>query len=304
MVRFVGRRLVFIASVCVMIIFSINMGMSMARNSIVREPNYDVGKYGIQAWSSTRTYIENLFKGDLGSVNHELLGTIPVWDLLKDVYSKSMGLLLVALLVSAILGICIGIIAALIKNKQVVWALLVLTIVGVSTPSFFASLLLQQGELRYLDIFGTPLVKMAGYGWDFDHMFMPVLVLMARPLAYITRASFVSLDRVMEENYIRTAYSKGLNQRWVVGTHALKNISISVLTAISVSIRFSLSTLPVVELFFAWPGIGLRLLEAIGTGQTLVVVTLALALGLTILIINLLLDIAFQAIDPRLREET
>ena len=303
MLRFIGRRLAFIASVCVMIIFSIYLGMGMAVNSVAREPNYAVGRFGIQAWSSTRAYIENLFKGDLGVVKHELLGTIPVWDLLKDVYSKSMGLLITALLVSAIIGLLIGISAALIKNKQVVWALLIITIVGVSTPSFFASLLLQQGELRYLNTFGTPLVKMAGFGWDFEHMLMPVLVLMARPLAYITRATFIALDRVLEENYIRTAYSKGLNQRWVIGIHALKNIAISILTAIGVSLRFSLSTLPVVELFFAWPGLGLRLLEFIGTRQTLAVVTLALALGLTILLVNLLLDITYQTIDPRLREE-
>ncbi|MDX1379239.1 MAG: ABC transporter permease, partial [Anaerolineales bacterium] len=208
----------------------------MSRNSEVREPDYDVVNHGQQAWSDTRAYIEDLFAGDLGSINHELLGEITIWKLLEDTYIKSMGLLGVALLASALLGTFVGVMAALIKNKRIVLAILVLTILGVSTPSFFAGLLLQQGELRYLDIFGRPLVKMAGFGWDFEHMLMPVLVLMARPLAYLTRTSFIALNRILEENFIRTAYAKGLYRRRVVTVHALKNIAVPVLTAIGVSL--------------------------------------------------------------------
>ena len=303
MLRFIGRRLVFIVTVCILIVFSVNLGMRMARNSEIKEPDYEVVKYGQQAWGDTRGYIEGLIQGDLGTVDHELLGSIPIWDLLKDTYVKSMGLLLVALALASVLGLSIGAMTALTKWKWIIPALLMLTILGISTPSFFAGLLLQQGELLYLKEFGRPLVKMSGFGWDYEHMLMPVLVLMARPLAHLTRASFVALNRVMQENYIRTAYSKGLLQRTVVNVHALRNIAVPVLTAVGVSLRFSLSTLPIVEFFFAWPGIGLRLLEAINARQTEVVVSLALALGLTFLFINLVLDIAYRFIDPRLRED-
>jgi peptide/nickel transport system permease protein len=89
----------------------------------------------------------------------------------------------------------------------------------------------------------------------------------------------------------------------VVLVHAFKNIAVPVLTAVSVSLRFSLSTLPVIEFFFAWPGLGLRLIEAINGRQTEVVVALAFALGLTFLIVNLLLDVIYRLIDPRLRNE-
>ena len=304
MLRFILRRLSYILAVCVMIVFAINLGMGMARNSIVQEPDYKVARHGVTAWANTRLYIENLADGDLGSFDHPVMGITPIGGLLKDVYIKSMGLLSVALLISALLGVYIGISAALIKNNRTVLVLLILTILGVSTPSFFAGLLLQQGELRYLAIFGSPLVKMAGFGWDFEHMLMPVLVLMARPLAYITRATFIALDEVMDENYINTAYSKGLKRRWVILNHALPNIAISTLTAIGVSLRFSLSTLPVVEFFFAWPGIGLRLLEAIQVRQVDVVVTLALAIGLTFLLINLVLDVIYRMIDPRLQADS
>lgn len=304
MLRFAGRRIVFILSVSVLIVFFIYLGMGMSGNSNVHEPDYDVANHGQQAWAETRRYIEDIFSGDLGSINHDLMGNVMIWDLLKDTYIKSVGLLGVALLASTILGTSVGVAVALIKNKRTVLAILVLTILGVSTPSFFAGLLLQQGELRYLDIFGTPLVKMAGFGWDFDHMLMPVLVLMARPLAYVTRTSFIALNRILEENFIVTAYAKGLYRRRVVTVHAMKNIAVPVLTSIGVSLRFSLSTLPVVEFFFSWPGIGLRLLEAINARQDRLVVTLALALGLTLLLVNLLLDLSYRFIDPRMREDS
>jgi peptide/nickel transport system permease protein len=77
---------------------------------------------------------------------------------------------------------------------------------------------------------------------------------------------------------------------------------VSILTAVGVSLRFSLGSLPVVEFYFGWPGLGYRLLEAIRGGETQVVVALAVALGLTFMLVNLLLDIIYRLIDPRLRE--
>jgi len=304
MLRLLGRRFTFILFVSVLIIFSVNMGMAMARNSSAEEPSYNLIDYGQKSWTETRSYIDKAFKGDLGTVDHDVLGTISVWELLKDTYIKSMGLLLIALFIATILGLSIGTFAALIKKQQIILFLLLLTILGISIPSFFAGLLLQQAEIRYFQTYGEQFVKMAGFGWSYGYMLMPVLVLMARPLAYLTRASFLALNRVMDENYIRNAHSKGLRSRRVLFGHALRNVAIPVLTAIGVSLRFSLSTLPVVELFFAWPGIGLRLLEAINARQNEVVVTLALSLGLTFLLINLLLDISYRMIDPRLKEES
>ncbi|HUS84252.1 MAG TPA: ABC transporter permease subunit, partial [Anaerolineales bacterium] len=123
-----------------------------------------------------------------------------------------------------------------------------------------------------------------------------------RPLAYLTRASYINLSRLMEQDYIRTAYAKGLSRVRTVNVHALKNLAVPVLTAIGVSLRFSLGSLPVVELFFHWPGIGLNLLRAIDARQTTLLTTLALALGVTFLLFNLILDVAFRIIDPRLEE--
>jgi ABC-type dipeptide/oligopeptide/nickel transport system permease component len=174
---------------------------------------------------------------------------------------------------------------------------------GVSTPAFFAGLLLQLGELRYLDLFGRRLVRMAGFGWDLEHMLMPVLVLSARPLAYLTRATFLSLQQVLREDYMRTAFAKGLSLPYSVAMHAARNAAVTILTAVGVAVRFSLGTLPVVEFFFAWPGLGRQLLRAIGAQQSSTVIALASALGLTFLLTNLTLDILYRVLDPRVRFE-
>jgi len=86
-----------------------------------------------------------------------------------------------------------------------------------------------------------------------------------------------------------------------VNVHAVKNIAVPILTAVGVSLRFSLGALPVVEFLFLWPGAGLRLLEAIDTRQADLAAALAVSLGLTFLAVNLLLDLLYRFVDPRLR---
>ena len=301
MLRFVGRRLVFIAIICILIVFFSHLGMRMVQNSDRAQPNYDVIQHSILAWHDTRLFISNALHGNLGYVSVQS-ARIPVQEMIAFSYVNSMGLLLTALALASALGLAAGTVAAVFKRKRLALPLLSLTILGVSTPSFFAALLLQVGELYYYRTFGRRLVFMAGFGWDMKHMLMPVLVLAARPLAYLTRAAFISLSHIMEENYIRTAFSKGLSLRETVNIHAIRNLIVPVLTAVGVSIRFSLSTLPIVEMFFVWPGLGSRLLGAINARHASLVSALALALGLTFLLTNLLLDIAYRLIDPRLRE--
>ena len=130
------------------------------------------------------------------------------------------------------------------------------------------------------------------------------LILTARPLAQITRVTFINLNEIMGEEYIRTAYAKGLKYSRTVLIHALKNLAVSVLTVIGVSLRFSISILPVVEYIFAWPGLGRQFLEGIWNQRMGLVVAIALSLGLTIQFINFLLNKLYPILDPRLRSDT
>ncbi|MGD8585480.1 MAG: ABC transporter permease [Chloroflexota bacterium] len=303
MLQLLSRRIVFILVVCLCIALFIHLGMRMVRNSEIREPNYDLVTQTRLAWEDTRRYLRGALQGDLGSIR---VGpqTAPISQVLKESYVNSMGLLLVALIAAVLIGLPLGLLASAVKRRNLNLIILTVTILGISAPAFFVSLLLRQGELYYVRVFGHPLVSIAGFGWDYKHMLLPVIVLAARPLAYLTRASFISMNSVMEEDYIRTAYAKGLSSGRTVGGHALPNVAVPILTAIGVSLRFALVALPVVEFFFVWPGLGLRMLEAIDARQTAVVVTLALTLGLTFLILNLLLDLAYWLVDPRVRENT
>lgn len=306
MLRFLARRLVFLLITAIMIVFFVHLGMNMAANSSSAQPNYDLGSQAVVAWHDATLYLRFLFVGQLGLVEQGS-GYIPVTTYLRQVYQNSMGLVAVSLACAAAVGGVLGAMLVLTRLKRVTLPVLTLTILGISTPSFFAALLLQQGEIAYLARTGKRLVSVSGYGWDFDHMLLPLLVLMARPLAYITRAVFMNLRRVMGEDFIRTARSKGLSFLRVVNVHAFRNLAVPVLTALGVSLRFSLGSLPIVEIFFGWPGLGKALLEAVDTRQTALAVTLALALGMTILVTNLVLDICYRLLDPRMRmghEET
>lgn len=298
MLRFIVRRAAFSLMVLVFIVYAIFFGMAMTQNSEVSDPDYYLVRYSQAAWANTQDFFSNLVKGDLGTYETQW-GPVPVSETLGEAYKNSMGLLLVALAAAATVGLALGITAALRQRASL--ALLTLTVIGISAPSFFVALLLQRLVIRYTESFGQA-ISVAGFGWDIRHMLLPVLVLAARPLAYLTRSSFISLNRTMEEDYIRTARAKGLRSHTIVNIHAMRNILVPVLTAIGVSLRFSLGTLPVVEFFFAWPGIGYQLLNAINNRQTEVVVALAFVMGLTFLAVNLLLDILYRVVDPRIRE--
>lgn len=301
MLQLLSRRIFFIVIVCLLIALFIHLGMRMIRNSEVREPDYDLVVQTKLAWEDTRRYLRGALQGEFGSVG---IGpqSVPASQLLRESYVNSMGLLLTALGAAVLIGLPAGLIASLVKRGNLKLPILALTLLGISAPAFFIALLLRQGELYYVRVFGYPLVNIAGFGWDFKHMLLPVIVLAARPLAYLTRAAFVSMSGAMEEDYIRTAFAKGLSRNSTVNRHAMPNVAVPLLTAIGVSLRFALVALPVVEFFFVWPGMGLRMLEAIDARQTEVVVTLALALGLTFLLLNLLLDLAYWFIDPRIRQ--
>jgi peptide/nickel transport system permease protein len=298
MLRYFIQRAAFSVLVLVGIVFVIYLGMDMASNSEADEPDFDLLNYTGDAWQNTQDFFSGIFEGDWGTYLADT-GVEQVRDILAAAFANSMGLLLISLAGAMIIGLILGGIAAL--RKQASLGTLTLTIIGISLPSFFVALLLQRIVIWQTENFGRSL-SVGGFGWDVEHMLLPVLVLSARPLAYLTRSSFLSLGHIMQEDFIRTAFAKGLRRPTVINIHALRNIAVPVLTAIGVSLRFSLGTLPVVEFFFAWPGMGYHLINAIDGRQTAIVVALAFIIGATLLSVNLLLDVIYRWVDPRLRE--
>ena len=147
---------------------------------------------------------------------------------------------------------------------------------------------------------GHALLPVGGFGWDL-HMVLPVLVLAARPLAQITRMTFVSVGRVLDEDFVRTARSKGLRRDRILLRHVARNAAIPIVTTLGVSLRFSLSSLPVVELFFGWPGAGYMLIKAIASGDNNLAIALLLCFGVLFILTNIALELAYSLLDPRIR---
>jgi peptide/nickel transport system permease protein len=252
MLRYFVKRAAFSGLVLVGIVFFIYLGMDMTFNSEANNPDFAVLNYTGRAWENTQDFFGRILEGDWGMYLADTGGE-PVRAILGPAFVNSMGLLLISLAGAIIIGLILGGFAAL--RKQASLGTLTLTIIGISLPSFFVALLLQRIVIWQTKNFGRSL-SVGGFGWDVEHMLLPVLVLSARPLAYLTRSSFLSLGHIMQEDFIRTAFAKGLRRPTVINVHALRNIAVPVLTAIGVSLRFSLGTLPVVEFFFGWPGMG------------------------------------------------
>ncbi len=302
MIRFISQRLALIALVLTSIIFSVNLGMLIIERNGIEEPTESIWELARTSLTDTKDFYSNVINGDLGTFENRA-GTFEVDEMLRLAVSASMGLMLIAAVLSAAIGLMLGIFVAVTKLRSLPFAILTSTILLISIPSFFGAMLLQNTIIVIIRDYGQKLLSVAGFGWDYRHLVLPVIVLAARPVAYIMRTSYIVLDRTLQEDYVRTAYSKGLSQRAVVNVHALRNVAVPVLTAIGVSSRFSLGILPVVEYMFAWPGMGYRMLQGIQAGQTSIVLPLAAIFGLTLLIGNLILDILYRYIDPRLRDE-
>lgn len=299
----IAQTAVTFALICIAIVFFTYFGLQMAANWEGPNPGYHLSLTFKETVRHSLLFLEGLVHGDLGTARM-VSGEQAVSEILWQSYKNSFGLLGLAICLAAVLGILFGGLAALVSQSRWEYLILVLTLLGVSAPSFFLAVLLQRLGIQYTVTFGNQLVSMGGYAWDFKHLAMPVIILTARPLAQITRVTYINLREIMGEEYIRTAYAKGLKYSRTVIVHGLKNLAVSVVTAIGVSLRFSISILPVVEYIFAWPGLGRQFLEGIWNQRMGLVVAIALALGLSIQLLNNLLNMLYPVLDPRLRPDT
>ncbi len=191
---------------------------------------------------------------------------------------------------------------------------LLVGILGISVPSFFIAVFLQAAVIRaYRLSAGVRILPVGGFGWDL-HLVLPAVVLMARPIAQVSRVTFTTLSRLLQEDFVRTARAKGVPALLIHARHIFRNAAVPIMTAIGVSLRFSLSSLPVIELLFGWPGIGFVFFQGIsrqyrGTYQLgflrsppAVNLTILLLLGITFMLVNLTMDLLYRVVDPRIRE--
>ncbi len=308
---FIARRLAFIVAVAFAIAYFCILGVSLTINSTTSLTRSRSAMDMIDpAFEETAEFFGDAFRGDLGYVVQGVtqLTRMPVTEMLTATFVQSVTLLAVSIGLAAIIGVVAGGIAATRSHSVISLSTLTLTVVGVSVPSFFLALLFQIADIRFYQNTGMGLFPVFGISSHrtaslLPQIVAPALVLAARPLAHITRVTFVSISEILNRDYIRTARAKGLGPNVVYWRHTLRNAGVSIFTAIVVSLRFALGSLPVVEIFFQWPGMGETMLNAINARDSTLVAALALTLGVTFLLVNLLVDILYRFIDPRLRTQ-
>jgi len=299
MIRLIMRNVLYTILISIAIVFFVHLGLLMAANFGLRGTPQPIPEVVAEAVAQSGAYFTRLFQGDLGSTTGRYVR--PVGEVIAEAYPKSLGLLAASLSIALVLGLLFGLISAVKRHSQMSLLVFVVTLLGISTPSFFAAVLIQVVAIRWYVTTGSRLVPLGGFGWD-EHLIMPALVLAARPVAQVARVTFVTLSDILEKDYVRTARAKGVREMWVVNKHALLNAAVPVLTALGVSLRFSLSSLPVVEFIFSWPGMGYMLLRAIGAGDLALATGLSLAIGITFMVVETLLELSYRIFDPRLRE--
>jgi ABC-type dipeptide/oligopeptide/nickel transport system permease component len=231
--------------------------------------------------------------GDLGK---SLVTRRYVIDEIGDRYLKTVSLAVASLVVALTVGLACGILAAVFKGTIVDTIVTILALVGLSMPAFWLGLLL-------INLFGVQLkwIQIIGDA-DFVHLILPAVTLGLIYAAVLARLVRSSLLEVLNQDYIRTANSKGLDRVRVLTRHALKNAMIPVVTILGLQFGAMLGGAFVIENVFAWPGVGQLAVKAISQRDFPVIQGIVLLVATTYVLVNLAVDIIYHFFDPRISE--
>ncbi|MEI6776737.1 MAG: ABC transporter permease [Chloroflexales bacterium] len=241
-------------------------------------------------------YVGGLLRGDFGlSFRYE---GRPVRELIAQGVPISLLVGGLALALSVLAGVPLGMLAALRHNSLVDRGIVGLTLAFYAVPSFVLIPLLWALNLAAYRA-GWPSLPQAGWGRP-AHLVLPILVLAAANIGYITRLMRSSTLEVLRDDYVRTARAKGLRERTVVLRHVLRNAILPVLTMLGPATAFLVTGAFVVENLFTIPGIGRISIEAIGQRDYPVIQGTTIILGVTVVIMNTLTDLLYRVFDPRI----
>lgn len=243
-------------------------------------------------------YVVNAFQLDLGN---SIRTGRPVLEDLIRLYPATFELTVASLLVATILGAGAGILAALKRNGVIDNLVMTLALMGVSLPGFLLGLLLMLVFALQLGVL-PPSGRVGGFSLEaLRYLVLPALTLGVAAAAIIARLVRSAMLDVLSEDYVRTARAKGLSERVVILRHALKNAMIPIVTVLGLEFGGLLSGAIIAETIFAWPGLGRYLISGI-TGKDFPSVQGAvIAISATFVIVNLMVDLVYTALDPRVQ---
>ncbi|EBV0856562.1 glutathione ABC transporter permease GsiC [Salmonella enterica subsp. enterica serovar Anecho] len=242
----------------------------------------------VQFWR----YITHVLQGDFGT---SMVSRRPVSEEIASRFLPTLWLTITSMIWAVLFGMAIGIAAAVWRNRWPDRVGMMLAVTGISFPAFALGMLLMQ-------IFSVDLGWLPTVGADsWQHYILPSLTLgaaVASVMARFTRSSFVD---VLSEDYMRTARAKGVSETWVVLKHGLRNAMIPVVTMMGLQFGFLLGGSIVVEKVFNWPGLGRLLVDSVDMRDYPVIQAEVLLFSLEFILINLVVDVLYAAINPAIR---
>lgn len=242
----------------------------------------------VQFWH----YITHVLQGDFGT---SMVSRRPVSEEIASRFLPTLWLTITSMIWAVLFGMAIGIAAAVWRNRWPDRVGMTLAVTGISFPAFALGMLLMQ-------IFSVDLGWLPTVGADsWQHYILPSLTLgaaVASVMARFTRSSFVD---VLSEDYMRTARAKGVSETWVVLKHGLRNAMIPVVTMMGLQFGFLLGGSIVVEKVFNWPGFGRLLVDSVDMRDYPVIQAEVLLFSLEFILINLVVDVLYAAINPAIR---
>lgn len=265
-------------------------------------------------------YLQAIAAGDLGQ---SLVSQMPVWDEFRQLFPATLELTLCALLLASVLGLLIGIVAALWRGQWIDHLLTGAALTGYSMPIFWWGLMLIM--LFSVQLGWTPVSGRIDLAFDVPvrtgfmlidslfspdegawrsalaHLVLPGIVLATIPLAVIARMTRSALLDVLREDYIRAARARGLSPVRIILRYALRNALLPIVTVVGLQLGGLLAGAVLTETLFSWPGVGKWLIDAIGRRDYPVVQGGILLIAVLMIAVNLVVDLLYAAINPRIR---
>jgi peptide/nickel transport system permease protein len=250
-----------------------------------------VGQYGC--------FVGGVMRGDLG---HSFRFDRSVASIIGDRIWPTTQLALAAILLQLLIGVPLGVIAAVRRNRAADYAANVTALIGQSAPTFFIGTL-----VVYVFAYRFGWFPIGGYGsgvWGrLHHLVLPAMTLASVGVAYYSRVVRSEMIEVLGEDYVRTARAKGVGEGGVVMRHALRNALGPLITLVGLDLGVLMGGAVVTESIFAWPGLGREVLQAIFEMDIPLIIGVVLFTAVAIVVANLVVDVVYAWIDPRVRLE-
>jgi len=246
------------------------------------------------------SWLTNALRGDLGM---SLWYKTPVWNQLKDRFLVTMELAVMAIVLAICAAVPLGVISAVKQDTGLDYLSRIFSSIGIALPTFWFGILIVYAfatffewlpPLGYATLWDDPLLNL-------QQLILPALTLAFNDLAFTARVTRSSMLEVMREDYLRTARAKGLVELRVIGRHALKNALLPVLTVSGYQFARLLGGVIIVESIFVVPGMGTLLIDSIIHRDFIVLQAIVLLIAAVVLILNLMVDLSYGVLDPRVR---